>query len=347
MLFPTTPTHSPNYDEEIRALVNQYDSPVRVGVTSPYVTSDGLREFTSGDWIEESESRWLVGLNQGITTPSVLRDLHSDSNTTLRVFLPRDELTDEALKREPRLHAKVAGVGSKSNHDQQSLIISSANITGSAMGVTPSNYELGVCQSYPDSLSKEAIEQFREWWEEVWSHGVDVDESLIDSYESIRNNISKEVTEDSKNYGGLEGEANEAKYMWTDTGSMQGEDRYLLEIKEEIADFFHEKCRGTGQLTIEHRGKKYDRKIKFDEGHYTPQWRVYLPTDFSAHDESYYRYKSAFFEKRRDEYGNRYYHLEIRETSHTDVDMWKKKSDEYGVQSETDAPVNSRRYGYW
>lgn len=328
-------------------MVSQYDSPVGVGVTSPYVTSDGFQEFISTDWIEESESQWLIGLNQGITTPSVLRDLQSHSNATLRVFLPRNELTDESLKREPHLHAKVAGVGSKSSHDQQSLIISSANITGSAMGATPSNYELGVCQSYPDSLSAEAIEQFCDWWKEVWSHGVDVDENLIDSYENIRSDISKEVTEESQDYAELEGNANEAKYMWTDTGSMQGQNRYLLEIKEELADFFYEKCRGTGRLTIEHRDEKYDRKIKFDEGHYTPQWRVYLPTDFSAHNEEYYRYKSAFFEKRRDEYGDRYYHLEIRDTSHTDVDMWEERSDEYGVQSETDAPVNSRRYGYW
>lgn len=351
MLISTTPAHCPNYGEEIQETVNLYEQPVRVGVSSPYVTPDGLQRFSSdssgNDWTEVCESQWVIGINQGITSPEVLRELHSNPNATVRVFLPREKITNEALRKDPHLHAKVTGIGSKSNQDQQSLIVSSANITGSAMGETPRNYELGIHQSYPDSLTQDDIQQFRAWWEKIWSQSVQVNENLIDSYEEVRNDISKEIVEDPKDSGEIKGGVNEAKYMWTDTGAMQGEKRYLLEIKGELAEFFDEKCNTVGVMKIEHNGRMYDRKIKFDEGHYSPQWRVYLPTDFSAHDESYYRYKSAFFEKMRDENGNRYYRLEVREMDHSDVDTWMRKSGESGTQKETDAGQNSRRYGYW
>lgn len=351
MLISTTPAHSPNYGEEIRETVTLYDQPVRVGVSSPYVTPNGLQKFSSdssgNNWTEICESQWVVGINQGITSPDVLRELHSNPNATVRVFLPRERITDEALRRDPYLHAKVTGIGSRSNQNQQSLIISSANITDSAMGEAPRNYELGIHQSYPDSLSKDDIQEFRAWWKKIWSQSVQVDEDLIGSYEEVRNEISKEVLEEQKENGGVRDDATEAKYMWTDTGAMQGEKRYLLEIKEELAEFFDEKCNGVEEIKIEHNGRMYDRKIKFDEGHYSPQWRVYLPTAFSGHDEGYYRYKSAFFEKKKDENGNRYYRLEVRGMDHSDVDMWMKKSAESGTQKETDAGRNSRRYGYW
>lgn len=352
MLFSTTPQSPPEYGDKITEILERYDQPSQVRISSPYVTTGGLNNLllnnSGDDWAEMSKSKWIVGINQGVTSADALRVISTHSDAELRVFLPREKLTESALRKDPYLHAKVLAIKSESNSDQQSLIVTSANITSSAMGNTPRNYELGIHQSYPDSLTVNELDQFHRWWNEVWSQSIKIDEEWIGNYEEIRGEISREIIEtpeDSNEY--TVEDASDAKYMWTDTGGMQGEERYLLEIKEELAEFFDEKCDSVGNIMIEHRSQKYNRRIKYDEGHYTPQWRVYLPTDFAIHDKSYYRYKTAFFEKKRDENGNRFYRLEISEMDGQEVDVWEKKADESGVQSETAAGAKSRRYGYW
>lgn len=352
MLFPTTPQSSPEYGDKIHDIIEKYDPPRQIRICSPFVTSDGIKNFlfnSQGDnWAEMYNSKWVVGINQGVTSPDALREISIFSDVELRVFLPREKLTERALRKDPYLHAKVMTLESESNSDQQSLIVTSANITGSAMGGTPRNYELGIHQSHPDSLTMRELDQFHRWWNEVWSQSTEIDDEWIDNYKSIRSNISREVTETPEERVDYTGEdASNAKYMWTDTGSMQGQARYLLEIKEELAEFFDEKSESVGHISIAHNGREYDQLIKFSEGHYSPQWRVFLPTDFAAHDDSYYPYKTAFFEKMRDDNGNRSYRLKISDMDDSNVDAWIKKADESGVQSQTDAGENSRRYGYW
>lgn len=347
MILPTGPNATPDYAKQIHEILDKMEDPPVGGLAFPYVTNDGLNNlcvYGGSDWRNQCRSRWLVGLNQGITTPAALRELRDCSNTEIRVFLPRGQIDKHTLVRNPFLHAKIAAFISKANQQQREFIITSANATGSAMGTKPDNYEFGARLSFPESLDKQDLKQFRDWWEEVWDHGVKASSSIIDEYEDIRENVSRDPPEAEPE--STITESVDATFMWTETGAMQGEKRYLLEIKEELANFFNEKSSSESDIRIEFRDKKWKRKIKYDEGHYSPQWRVYLPMDFSAHNEQYYRYKVARFEKCYDKQG-RYYKLEVRESNHSDVEKWRGKSEQLGVKGRTSPGPNGREYGYW
>ena len=349
MIFPTGPGKPPDYAEQIHKLLAEMEEPRTGGLAFPYVTESGIKHFcihNGSDWRDRCNTQWLVGLNQGITTPAVLRELSNRSGAEVRVFLPRGKVDKQALARNPFLHAKIAAFISKTNQRQREFIITSANATGSAMGKTPDNYEFGVELSFPDSINKNEMNQFRDWWEEVWENGVKATNSIINEYETIREDLSQYPPEaDLENYSSIS-EVADATFMWTETGAMQGQKRYLLEINEELANFFEEKSSSTSEIIIEFRGRRWRRKIKYDEGHYSPQWRVYLPTEFDAHNEQFYQYMIACFEKCYSRAG-RYYRLKIRESSHNDVDQWERKSEQLGVKDKTAPGANGRKYGYW
>ena len=60
--------------------------------------------------------------------------------------------------------------------------------------------------------------------------------------------------------------------MFVQTGSMQGEKRYILEISGDIADFFEEKRKVNTNIHIDYKGRTYwDQKLSFkDRKNYSP-----------------------------------------------------------------------------
>ncbi|WP_162562339.1 phospholipase D-like domain-containing protein [Salinigranum rubrum] len=351
MLLPSGPGISPNYGQEIFETISEFDQPINAGVAFPFVTTDGLDNYcynnSGDDWREICDSQWIIGLNQGITTPNALEELLSKSRTDVRLFLPRGEVTEQALRRGPYLHAKVGGFYSESTKDQICLFVTSANATGAAMSSHPKNFEMGSKLSYPDRIGADDIRIFRQWWEEVSSNTVTLTEDLIRDYESVRSNVPTSPPEAEQSDVQRITTSSDAKYMWTETGAMQGQMRYILEIKEELADFFEEKTPSDSYITIEFRGNRESRKLTYHEGHYSPQWRVFLPTNFPAHNEDFYRYKVALFEERFTDNGSRYYRLQIRNRNHTDVESWRQQAIQNGVNDETGGGGDSREYGYW
>lgn len=139
-----------------------------------------------------------------------------------------------------------------------------------------------------------------------------------------------------------------ANVFWIETGAMQGAKRYLLEIKEDLAKFFDEKSDTDSYIDIEFRGQMY-RHQKFvarKQEHYSPQWRVFLPTEFPAFHDQFYPYRVAKFEKKSDA-ASRYYQLEIRDDDHSDVDDWKDSSRNRGNTDTTASGGGGREFGYY
>jgi hypothetical protein len=137
-------------------------------------------------------------------------------------------------------------------------------------------------------------------------------------------------------------------HLFVETGSMQGEKRYLLEIKEELADFFEEKRNVNTQIHIEFDGRTYwDKKLAArTREHYSPQWRVFLPTEFANFDESFYPYKYVKFDKEQGPQGTQYA-LSVENQESGRVDNWRENAKGKGVYGKTKDGEEGREYGYY
>lgn len=147
-------------------------------------------------------------------------------------------------------------------------------------------------------------------------------------------------------------EISTADVFWIETGAMQGEKRYILEFSEELAEFFEEKKGKNTTIAIRHQGAVWSSQdFKFhDADHYTPQWRIFLPTAFSQFSQTYYPNKVARFEKDTADdkwYTGRVYNLTLRGPSHADVDEWRQESDAQGVRENTGQGKDGREFGYY
>jgi len=144
----------------------------------------------------------------------------------------------------------------------------------------------------------------------------------------------------------------DADTFWIETGAMQGEDRYILEISEQLANFFEEKSGSATTIAIRHQDTVWpSRDFKHHSSdHYTPQWRIFFPTAFSQCSQTYYPDKVARFEKDTADtqwYSGRCYNLELRNPSHSDVDQWRQKAESRGVKDSTGQGSQGRKYGYY
>ena len=143
-----------------------------------------------------------------------------------------------------------------------------------------------------------------------------------------------------------------AEVFWIETGAMQGEKRYILEIAEHLADFFEEKQGSATTVPIRHQGvvwKNQDFKHHSSD-HYTPQWRLFLPTAFSEFSQDYYRHKVAKFEKETANtqwFQGECYNLKLRKPSHVEVEDWKDKAEAKGEKGRTGQGNQGREYGYY
>ncbi|WP_162562338.1 hypothetical protein [Salinigranum rubrum] len=144
----------------------------------------------------------------------------------------------------------------------------------------------------------------------------------------------------------------DATVFWIETGAMQGEKRYILEVAEHLAEFFDERGRKDGTIAIGHQGTVWpSQEFKpHDSDHYSPQWRIFLPRAFSQFSPTYYPNKVARFEKDTTDgqwYTGPYYDLVLRNPSHTDVDRWRKNTESQGFRDFTGQGDTGREFGYY
>lgn len=141
----------------------------------------------------------------------------------------------------------------------------------------------------------------------------------------------------------------DAEVFWIETGAMQGEKRYILEFGENLADFFDEKAGTDTTIAIGYNGYTWPTQdFKFhDADHYTPQWRVFLPTAFGGFSPTHYPDKIARFKKKENDDVGRYYDLEVRKPTDTVVDEWRSKASSEGILDATGQGGSGREYGFY
>ena len=130
--------------------------------------------------------------------------------------------------------------------------------------------------------------------------------------------------------------------MFVETGSMQGEDRYILEISGDIAEYFEEKRKVNTSIHIDFQGKTYwNQKLAFkDRQNYAPQWRVFLPREFPSFSNEYYQYKWVRFDKEDGPQGTQY-RLTVQNEDDPAVKGWRDQAN--AIMS----TGGGREYGYF
>lgn len=356
MLFASGPSDSPQYGDVIGKIISGFEKPREARVACPYVTENGVEQFCSDssgqDWTENCPSIWIVGLNQGVTQPSALRELYEKDQTEVRIFSPRAELSKTNLHRSPFLHAKTALIHSESSPEQRALLATSANMTGAAIGNTPTNYELGYLTGN-SRLRDESVHEFYSWWNELETQSILISEALIQEYEEIRRNSSFAKSADTSSDAiAVTDDIQEAKYFWIFSGTLSSGSRHQLDLKKELASFFGD-LHDEFFIDIIINGRRYDdnKVIHRKKQHKVDQWRFHLPTrsdgfDLHADDNEFYCNKYLLFERIPEE---NVFILRIRGEDSPEVENWKDSASRFGMVDKTGSlgSDTQKEYGFY
>jgi HKD family nuclease len=348
MIFAGGPGKSLSLGETVEDAVSSCSSPRLVRSGFAYITETGLETFLRGkstdDWRELTESKWIVGLDQGITEPAALRELRSPDNAEARVYIPGGTLSKKALTSRPRFHAKTVSIESYQNPSQRHLLVSSSNLTRAALGGTPTNYELGLAKSVAEGLTPEEVKTFDKWWESIWEDTQPITDDLIEQYKGLRDEINEqnpalEKYESSE----LVEHASDGRCLWIETEEMTGGSRNQMEFSDELSGFFTRPSDDTDQVIIKFGGSVHDDRplnIRTTDPPYGVQiCKLGLPTGYNYRNKVVHLQKVLANPSEKPKYK-----LSVRNKSHTDVDEWKQLSRNNGVLGETGG---GREFGYY
>lgn len=336
----------PIYDY-VEESLQDIDEPREVRAGFAYATEDGISDLCTAngdDWRDDVRSKWIIGLDQGITSVGALEDLNDRPDTEVRVIYPGDTLTRETLNRRPRFHAKILFLESDRTSGQEHLITTSANMTGSALGRLPTNYEVGLVKSRGSGLSDDEVETFEDWWELAWSESEPVTADLLDRYEEARS-AYRDRNPDVSEYERAETVeyASDAEGLYAETLAMTAGSRNQLELPQDCTGFFSESGTLPANVDIQYGGRTYP-DCSLGTRVTDPPFGVeicllYLPTEFD------YQYSVVHLEKvESGSPGNPVFEMTIADTDDDIVDEWRERARRDGVVDET---AGGREYGYY
>lgn len=347
MFFAGGPGRPIPLHDYIHDSLEDIDEPRRVRAGFAYATDDGIDQLCTDngdDWRDAVSAKWIIGLDQGLTTPSAIENLDSQGDAEVRVLYPGNALTREALTRRPRFHAKLLFLESGQIQGQEHLITTSANMTGSALGSVPTNYEVGLVKSRDSGLSDAEVDEFETWWDLAWSESEPVTDDLIETYAELREEfrddnpgVSEYEEPESVEY------SSEGECMWIETREMTGGSRNQVEFNEELSAFFSDSGVLPGDVDIEFQGQLYSGRPlntrTTDPPFGVSICLIYLPTGFD------YTHKVVHFEKLpSDSATTPRVRLTVAEPGDMEVERWRARSRDAGVIGET---AGGREYGYY
>jgi HKD family nuclease len=352
VIIPSGPEIPEDYQRIIDTEVDDLDQNCSIRVVCPYVTSAGLSSLWGeggSSWQSGRTSEWIIGLNQGITEPEALRELlEFGDELNPRVFLPEESVSTHALHNDPQIHAKGYIL---TDSNDGAIISGSANITESAIGDDPSNYELG---SVSRELSKEDKENLSEWWGKMRSQTTELTTDLIEKYSDIieggQFSSSTEPTGQVRQPTPIE----TSRHLWIYTSDLSSGSRHQLDMKRGLAAFFSDE-EDDYSISLVIDGEPYpgNEIVYRPDKHTVPQWRLHLPTTsdgFSPHEEDTRFWCNKYIQFEELVEGENRYRLHTESSENDRVEGWRAKAQEFGVNSKTGTVGGRgqrREYGFY
>ena len=307
-----------------------------------YATTKGadtlVRALDSGPW-KQIEKRFVIGVHQGITEPKALRFLSSQSNLDVRAYVPGGKLTHVSLFATPLFHPKAMLFRAGKGPIGELLVVSSANLTGNAIGANPKNFECGlVISSNPDGP---IAKQFSDWWKKIWNKSQQVDPKFIDRYSALRLGTF-ERNPDLLWQMEPSDDIAEAALFWIEVGQASGIERHQVEFPVGLASFFGPPVKQRVDLTLTRKKSVWaGRPLSYKQTTYGVDiWRLGMPTITMGGEPIQNR---VILFKRTPHVGR--FEFEIADHNSRPFCKWLRESGAYGHLGRTGGS-HSRQYGY-
>ena len=230
--------------------VRDTDALVRAGFA--YATLGGVQQFIShvdaiGNW-EGIRKEFMIGIHHAITEPSALENLRRITHSQVRVYVPGRRLGATALVAKPVFHPKVLAISTEDGGNLRMVQTGSTNMTSSAIGCRPQNYEFSLAILAESDASLDQNSRFDTWWLSLWAESRRVDRRFIRNYAELRkrvldqNPILRSEVEAPPGIGDVE-----SFFCEVGAGSGPPGSRHQIEFPEALARFF-------GQVERRRRG---------------------------------------------------------------------------------------------
>lgn len=193
-----------------------------------------LSNLSSAAW-PKLEKKIIVGIHQGITEPEAIRKLQAEKGFDVRVYIPNGKLTSQSVFELPMFHPKVMLFEPGSSDGVGLLAISSANLTGAAVGKVPKNIE---CGQVARIKSNQAVyKEFNSWWGDLWRAAQPVNEALLKQYAKHRTKVFIRNPDLIRATDGAD-RIEQASHFWIEVGKANGILRHQVEFPKHLARFF-------------------------------------------------------------------------------------------------------------
>lgn len=307
-----------------------------------YVSAKGvnlLLESIGSAHIEKNSISFIAGISEAITEPRALSILLGRQEIYTKCFVPGNKLGKQAVFSNPKFHPKFMHIVFEDQHEKQLVIISSANLTFSAIGAPSKNYETGAMIKLPTGCKD--LGSLTRWWDSVWGKSRAVNNKFIDAYASIRSNVLTD-NPDLLNLCEPSEDISSAGCFWIEVGRASGMDRHQIEFPEHLARFFGKVKRARIDLTLKQAGSAFrGRPLSHKTTSFGVDiWRLGMPTTRSGGEVIQNRVVRF----------NRTSVMNEFETDVTDVgsnyaQAWFDECNKYGHVGRTSGSY-SRAYGY-
>jgi HKD family nuclease len=309
-----------------------------------FATVAGVQAFlkevsTASEWTA-IKKQFLIGIAQGITEPKALEIIRSIANAETRIFLARKRLDSRAPFDPVRFHAKVACLDPHMGADAW-ISVSSANLTSSAIGPNPKNYEFGViCRLSNPADKKSFYSLFDPWWKSAWNSSLVVTNALLARYSEIRDRLLQANPVILSSVDPPEDIAT-AKDLWIEVGKGSGIQRHQVEFTQYLASFFGPVNKGKTILTLRRAGKEWDdRPLSHKKTTYGVDiWRLGMPTISKGGVEVKNRIVKFSREPQ-----NKTFEIEICDQGSVPARQWERRSNRHGHVAQTRG-THPRRWG--
>ena len=304
-----------------------------LGVCVAYATDGILETFKANT--NYGTSRWLIGLDDGVSSPNLLTQIQGDVYAELRV----------AFSAPKRFHPKVYLI---SGEHGIALIVGSNNATSFGTEFNDEAFCLLTAETDGD------IAQLTSFFESLWERGNSITDNEIHDYKLARNElqfVAKNATKkaEQKLSQFLVGIETNGTGFWIDIGSAMSSGREI-EFPKKVADFF----------AVDGELKKYDFPVsgaadtkgiatfiyREDNG----MWRIAIPrtiegaTDLrSIEDGKHQRSTKAVLFKRK---ADNALHITFCDHASPEYEQLISRSKSNGTFGKSSSQPGARSFGF-
>lgn len=277
------PNAAPHYFPLFSTAVSVADPPPQLRGAFAFLTRSGIGTLLSHvsnatNW-PRIRKRFLVGISQGITEPEGLRRCVAIPNAECRIYVPRRRLDRDALYAVPLFHPKVLCLDAPDGQHNAFVLATSANLTGSAVGNRPRNYEFGIGLTTDTSTHASFVATFDPWWRDMWSDALPVTEARLQQYATLREQSFRR-NPDALRLAERPTWIRNAAQLWIEVGMASGIERHQVEFNETLAAFFARPVRRKRVVTLRSQARSWnDRPLSHKQTTFGVDiWRLGMPT---------------------------------------------------------------------